>query len=71
MNFILFLSSLAHLEEPQTLKDLIKADKDIVAPFLMTYETFSHARRVCPVGIDRVINDSNSFPHLITQKGKL
>ena len=52
-------------------KDLIKADKDVVAPFLMTYETFSHARRVCPIGMHRVINDSNSFPHLVTQKGKI
>ena len=70
VNYILFLSSLAHLEDPETLKDLIKANKDIVAPFLMTYETFSYARRVCPVGTQKVINDSNSFPHLVTQKGK-
>ena len=27
VKFILFLSSLAHLEDPQTLKDLIKTDK--------------------------------------------
>ena len=70
VNYILFLSSLAHLEDPTALKDLIKADKDVVAPFLMTYETFSHARRVCPIGMHKVINDSNSFPHLVTQKGK-
>ena len=31
--------------------------------------TFSHARRVCPIGMHKVINDSNSFPHLVTQKG--
>ena len=67
--YILFMSDVAHLEEPDTLKALISQNKEVVAPFLMTYEKFSYARRICNLGPRLHNNDSHSFPSLVTQKG--
>lgn len=66
---ILFMSSAAHLEDPNTLKSLMNQDTTAVAPFLKTYEKFSHARRICDIGLASILNDSSSFPDLVTQKG--
>ena len=66
---IFFISSSAHLENPTVLKDLIQENVPVVAPFLKTYETFGYARRICDLGFPQSLNDSHSFPHLVTQKG--
>ena len=66
---IFFISSVAHLENPSVLKALIKENVPVIAPFLKTYETFGYARRICDVGMEQPLNDSHSFPFLVTQKG--
>ena len=66
---ILFLSSVAQLEDPNTLMALVKADKDVVAPFMKTYEKFNHVRRICDAGAGLRLNDSHSFPDLVTLRG--
>ena len=66
---IFFISSTAHLENPKVLRDLIQENVPVVAPFLKTYETFGYTRRICDLGFPQSLNDSHSFPHLVTQKG--
>ena len=66
---IFFISTSAHLENPQVLKDLLKQNVPIVAPFLKTYETFGHVRRICDIGLEHPLNDSSAFPDIIAQKG--
>ena len=69
--FIFFLSTVAQLEDKNVLKALIKENQNVVAPFLKTYEKFSYARRICQASPDQKLNDSHSFPSLVTQKGIL
>ena len=57
------------MENPQVLKDLLKQNVPIVAPFLKTYETFGHVRRICDIGLEHPLNDSSAFPDIIAQKG--
>ena len=66
---IFFVSSVAHLENPKTLQNLLNSNTKVVAPYLKTYEKFYHARRLCDVGLSRWLNDSHSFHALVTQKG--
>ncbi len=67
--YIFFVSSVVQLERTDTLDILVEQDKTIISPFLKTYEKFGYARRICDVGLEKPLNDTHSFPKLVTQGG--
>jgi hypothetical protein len=59
--FILFLSSRAHLENIETLKHLVTEDVDVVSPMLQTNNYIHSVVQYCDYGWDRTSHKDMYF----------